>query len=526
MTAWRDVTALYQIYPRSFQDSNGDGMGDLPGIISRLDYLVELGIDAIWLSPVYVSPQADCGYDVADYRAIDPMFGTMDDMDRLISEAHQRGIRVMMDYVANHTSIEHRWFQQSRSSRDNPYRDFYVWRDPRDGAEPTNWISLAGGKSWTFDEATGQYYLHSFMRDQPDLNWDNPRVRDAMYEVLRYWLDRGIDGFRVDAEWPISKIYEDDPVAHDGDPDPMNYGHYHHTKCKNGPDMLRYMREMSDVVAAYRDRFILFEYYTDEQLNDEIAEYVSILELNPRVSSPFVFDMFRLPWHADQRAHRMADLYARKPNRARLVHAIGNHDQSRIVSRFGEPQARALAVAELALPGIPTIYYGEEIGMRDYQVPAEQRQDKFIDFTEGGGMGGRDPERTPMRWDDSEQAGFTTGKPWLPIGTRVKSCNVASQQTRPDSMWSLYHRLLQFRRDNPLLRDGKYVPRQTESGYVWAYEVVDGDERMMVAVNFADQPQIITVPGYSSIAVSSQAHQRAIVQDHVMLGAYEAVICQ
>lgn len=523
MKAWWDITALYQIYPRSFQDSDGDGTGDIPGIISRLEYLVDLGIDAVWISPMYASPQADCGYDISDYRAIDPVFGTMDDMDRLIAEAHARGLKIMMDFVPNHTSIEHEWFRQARQSRDNPYRDFYVWRDPVDGHEPTNWISLAGGRSWTFDEPTGQYYLHSFMPEQPDLNWDNPRVRDAMHDVLRWWCERGIDGFRVDAEWPISKRYVDDTVSEHGDPDPEHYGHYLHDACKNGPHMLRYMREMTDVVAAYRDRFMVFEYYTDENLGEELQEYADIFALNPRVASPFVFDMFRQPWHATDRSQRMAALYAQLPHGARPVHALGNHDQMRIASRFGEAGARALAVMEMALPGIPTIYYGEEIGMRNYHVPRSALADNFGDH---GGMGGRDPERTPMRWDDSEQAGFTTGKPWLPIGSQLRSCNVAAQHLDGTSTWTLYHHLLQLRRDNPALRHGEYQPLDTTSGYVWAFAVSHGGERMVAAMNFADQPQMIALDDTARVIISSDHHPRPIVQGHVMLGAYEAVICR
>lgn len=523
MRSWWDVTSIYQIYPRSFQDTNGDGIGDIQGIISRLDYICELGIDAVWISPMYMSPQADCGYDISDYRSIDPMFGTMDDMKQLIEEAHTRNLKIMMDYIPNHTSIAHEWFRQARSSRTNPYRDFYVWREPVNGREPTNWISLAGGRAWTYDEPTGQYYLHSFMPDQPDLNWDNPRVRDVMHDVLRYWCDLGVDGFRVDAEWPISKIYRDDTLSPNGDPDEESYGHYLHDACKNGPHMLRYMREMTDVIAAYRDKFMVFEYYTDENLRDELQEYIDIFALNPRVASPFVFDMFRQPMHAHNRAARMAELYARLPHGSRPVHALGNHDQSRIASRVGIDQASALAVMELALPGIPTIYYGEEIGMRDYEVPVDERKDNFV---EGGGMGGRDPERTPMRWDDSAGSGFTTGVPWLPIGSRLATCNVARQHHDPRSVWTLYYQLLQLRRDNAVLRHGRYNPLDTQSGYVWAFEVTHEGERMVAAMNFADQAQMITIPDVTRIIISSDRHPRAVVQNHIMLGAYEAIICR
>lgn len=504
-------------------DSNGDGIGDLAGVTSKLEYLAGLGVGAVWLSPVYASPQADCGYDISDYRQIDPMFGAMRDMELLILRAHELGLKVMMDFVPNHTSDQHEWFVQARSSRDNPYRNYYVWRDPReDGSEPTNWISLAGGKAWQYDEASGQYYLHSFMAAQPDLNWDNPRVRDEMHNILRFWLDKGVDGFRVDAEWPISKVYTDDPLNPEYDGGPDDYGSYLHTNCKNGPNMLRYMREMSDVVASYQDRFMVFEYYTEPELGDEIQQYKDIFDLNPRCAGPFVFDMFRMEWHARDRATRMAKLYASLPIDGRPIHALGNHDQSRVATRLGEIRARALAVAQLTLPGIPTIYYGEELGMRDYEIPANARHDNFL---EGGGMGGRDPERTPIRWNSSSHAGFTTGTPWLPIGDDVATLNAHTQLDDENSFLSLYRNLLQLRAQHEVFRSGTYTPVNAHNGYVWAYEVTDGSQHMIVAVNFADQAQLVTLPGKGHVLISSDA---SCVTDRydgsAMLEPYEAVV--
>lgn len=522
MTAWKNVTAIYQVYPRSFMDSDGDGVGDLAGITSKLDYLAGLGVGAVWLSPVYASPQADCGYDISDYRQIDPMFGTMRDMELLIERAHELGLKVMMDFVPNHTSDQHEWFQAARSSRDNPYRDYYVWRDPRDGAEPTNWVSLAGGKAWEYDEASGQYYLHSFMAAQPDLNWDNPRVRDEMHNILRFWLDKGVDGFRVDAEWPISKIYKDDPLNPNYAGDSDEYGSYLHIHCKNGPNMLRYMREMSDVVASYQDRFMVFEYYTEPELGDEIAQYKAIFDLNPRVAGPFVFDMFRMEWHAHDRAARMAKLYACLPQDGRPIHALGNHDQSRVATRLGDSRARALALAQLTLPGIPTIYYGEELGMKDYQMPAGDRHDNFL---EGGGMGGRDPERTPMRWNNGANAGFTTGKPWLPIGDDVAALNAHAQLDDSDSFLTLYRDLLHLRAQHDVFRNGVYADVDVQNAYVWAYEVTDGSQRMIVAVNFADQSQVVNMPGKGHMLLSSDPTSVVDRYDGwAMLAPYEAAV--
>ncbi len=519
---WANSTALYQIYPRSFMDSNGDGVGDIPGIIEKLPYLQGLGVDAIWLSPVYASPQVDCGYDVSDYRTIDPLFGTLADMDALIAATHKSGLKIVMDFVANHTSNQHEWFKQASTDRHSPYRDYYVWRDAKlDGSEPTNWISLAGGKSWTWSESAGQYYLHSFMPEQPDLNWDNPKVRQEMCDILRFWLDRGVDGFRIDAAWPIAKSYEDEVVL--DAKHPADYGSYVHDKCKNGPKMIAYMKEMAQVMTEYTDAFMIFEYYTDEHNKDEVGEYQELSYINPLVSAPFVFDMFRLPWHASARAKRMAELYQRIAPGVRISHALGNHDQTRIVSRFGESQARALAVAQLTLPGMPTIYNGEEIGMSDYAVPKSARQDNF---QAGGGMGGRDPERTPMQWSDEAHAGFSTQQPWLPVNVDYKTVNVAQQQHEPESMLALYRQLLQIRRNNKVFRDGTYSPVDPKNGYVWAYQVSNGDESMSVYVNFADQPQKIASPAGQLLVSSVFAVESHSIEANYTLAPYEAVVIQ
>lgn len=520
MKKWAEVNALYQIYPRSFKDTTGNGVGDLKGIIQKLPYVKDLGADAVWLSPVYMSPQRDCGYDINDYRLIDPLFGSMDDMDNLIATAHGLDLKVMMDLVANHTSDQHYWFQQAKLSRANPYRDYYVWRDAKpDGSLPTNWLSMAGGSMWEYDAATNQYYLHSFLPDQPDLNWDNPKVRDEVKNIMRFWLDKGVDGFRVDAEWPISKIYEDEVFVPGCENAPNEYGSYVHDKCKNGPNMLAYMKEMGNVLKEYYDAFIVFEYYTDEQYGDETGELVQVFKLDNQHMSPFVFDMMRLDWHASKRAARMKELYGRMPQGSVPFHALGNHDQPRAATHFGEQQARALAVAQLSLPGVPTIYYGEEIGMQNYVIPADMRRDNF---KEGGNMGGRDPERTPMQWDDSEGAGFTNGKPWLPIAQNYASVNVQSETADPQSFYALYKKLLNLRQNDRNLRSGVYKPIETGNGYIWAFSV----GRKQVYVNFANQPQKIN--GVQGRAVISSANVGADyhVHDEYILQAYEAVMIE
>lgn len=523
MKPWSESSALYQIYPRSFQDSNGDGIGDLVGISQRLDYLVELGVDGFWLSPIYESPQYDCGYDISNYYAIDPMFGTMNDMDNLIAESHIRGLKVVMDFVPNHTSQEHEWFREASSSRDNQYRDFYVWRDAKpDGSPPTNWISLAGGSAWQWHEPTQQYYLHSFMPEQPDLNWDNPNVRTAMHDVLRFWLDKGIDGFRVDAEWPISKVYADDPINPGSNDEPGHYGKYLHTNCKNGPNLLRYMHEMTDVVAAYDHRFMIFEYYTEESFGDPVGEYVDVFALNPGVAAPFVFDLFRLDWHAQKRADRARELYGRIAKGSLPIYCLGNHDQTRIASRYDIARARALAVLQMSLPGLPTVYYGDEIGMQDFHIALDETHDNF---KEGGAMGGRDPERTPMRWTDGENTDFTTGTPWLPIGDNVATINVHWQESHNESMLKLYKTLIALRRD-PVLLHGDYEPLDRTNGYCYGFTRRHASGAFACIVNFADQTQSMDLPSAGDVMASSDI-SRAIgdmVSSHLVLEPYEAVL--
>lgn len=496
MTTWRESNAIYQIYPRSFQDSNGDGVGDLNGIISRLDYLsTTLGVDAIWISPFFPSPQQDFGYDVSDYCNVDPSQGTLKHFKHLLDEAHRRDLKVMIDFVPNHTSDLHIWFQEARSSRDNPMRDYYVWRD-----QPNNWISLAGGSAWTYDEATEQYYLHSFMSSQPDLNWDNPVVRDEMKNALRFWLNMGVDGFRVDAVWPLSKDpdFADDPVSDESLSDD-NFGKYIHSKCRNGPHLYEYLAEMSNAVAEYDDCFMVFEYYSDYHLGDSMRQVHEVHAINPDVSSPFFFDGIHAPWHAEEFGKLLTDYISGLSDDARPVICFSNHDQSRMVTRFGRSQAKVLAMMQMTLPGTPCMYYGEELGMEDVDTSAEATRDNFEANSD---MGGRDPYRTPMQWDSTKYAGFSSSHPWLPVDPDHITENVADELADVDSSLNFYRMLLSLRRNNDALIGGDFRVVDVKNGYVLAYERSIRQEKYLVLLNFADSDQIVTVDQSAKVVMS------------------------
>lgn len=516
---WSDVSALYQIYPRSFRDSDGDGIGDIRGIISKLDYIQTL-TDAIWLSPIYASPQKDFGYDVSSYTELAPEYGTLDDFARLIEAAHARDMKVLMDFVPNHTSDQHEWFKQSRSSRDNPKRDWYVWRDAKDGGEPNNWVSLAGGKSWEFDEQTGQYYLHSWMSNQPDLNWDNLDVRAAIKGTLRYWLERGVDGFRVDAVWVMAKDpdYSDDPVRAGGDIN--DYGGYEHTKCRNGARLNEYLGEMAVTVAEYGGLLVL-EYYSTPEFGDSYTQLYSLQSINTESCTAFFFDPLHWPFTAQAMGEGIAGYLAGLPQGALPVFCFGNHDQTRIVTRFGgEAQARLIATMQLTLPGMPCIYNGEEIGMKDGYIPAGEGKDGF---GSDGMMAGRDPERTPLQWDESEYAGFSTIKPWLPVDASRQTINVAREESDPHSMLALYRTLLRARRESQALRTGTFTLLGYENN-ILAYEVTGQYETYAVMINFNDVQHRVAVTGGRIVCSSAQVLGSAGNAGEIILAPYEAIV--
>jgi len=491
---WWQRGIIYQIYPRSFQDSDGDGVGDLRGIAARLDHLLALGIDAVWISPFYPSPMKDFGYDISDYCDVDARFGTLADFDTLLAAAHARGLKVILDFVPNHTSDRHPWFVDSRRSRDAAKRGWYLWRDPApDGGPPTNWLSNFGGSAWTLD-AGGQYYLHSFLPEQPDLDWRNPAVRDAMDNVLRFWLDRGVDGFRIDVAYHLIKddAYRDNPVNPDfksGDP---SWHHVLPLYTADRPETLEILARMRRVASAYdrpgHERVLIGELYLPLQ---RLVAYYGIdgAGIASGVQMPFNFLLIDAPWHAREIGRIVADYEAALPPGAWPNWVLGNHDKSRIATRAGHAQARIAAMLLLTLRGTPTLYYGDEIGMTDVAVPRDAIQDPLERNEPGKGVG-RDPERTPMQWDAGVHAGFTSGVPWLPLSADSARINVATLGALPDSILTLYGELIALRRRQRALVEGAYRALHVDDR-VLAYERRVDDERTVVVLNFTDEPAAV-----------------------------------
>jgi alpha-glucosidase len=489
---WRDGV-IYQIYPRSYMDANGDGVGDLEGIRRRLDHLAWLGIDAIWISPFYPSPMADFGYDVADYCGVDPLFGTLADLDRLLADAHARGIRVIVDWVPNHTSDRHPWFLESRKSRGSPKRGWYVWRDPRPGgAPPNNWISVFGGSAWELDPATGQFYLHSFLREQPDLDWRNPEVVAAMHDVLRFWLDRGVDGFRIDVIHRIGKHPElpDNPVVPGREG--HGYGGQQHVHDENHPDLREALRGIRRVLDAYPERMTVGEVaVTDPSVVAAFYGQGDALHL------AFNFAFTASPWQAARFRAETEGFEAALPASAWPDVVLSNHDVPRHASRYddpalGEARARVAATMLLTLRGTPFLYYGEEIGMRNVPVPEDRLQDPLARTLHP--KLSRDPERTPMQWEPGPGAGFTRGEPWLPIAADADARNVAAQRGDPRSLLSLYRELIALRRRTPALHRGSYRTLAAPEG-VFAYERRSGESCARVALNFSGEAVRVELGG-------------------------------
>jgi oligo-1,6-glucosidase/alpha-glucosidase len=494
---WWQRGVVYQVYPRSFQDSNGDGIGDLRGIESRLDYLAGLGIDAIWLSPVFPSPMADFGYDVADYCGIEPMFGTMADFDRLLQAAHARGLKLLLDFVPNHTSDQHPWFEESRSSRDSPKRDWYIWRDgAADGGPPNNWISDFGGSAWTWDEQTGQYYLRAFLPQQPDLNWRNPQVRSAMLDVLRFWFDRGVDGFRVDVLWHIVKAEglpdnPPNPAWHPGMNERDRVLQVNSTDQPEAHAIAAEMRRIADEYGARtgQQRVLIGEIFLP---NDRLARWFGTPK-QPQVHLPFNFALIENEWRAETLGLLIAEYEASIPQWGWPNWVIGSHDAPRIAARLGEAQARVAMMLLLTLRGTPTLYQGDELAIGQVEISPDRLRDPREIRQPGIGLG-RDPSRTPMAWDGSAQAGFTTGQPWLPLHADWPVRNVAKQEADQDSMLNLTRALLRLRRELAALSVGDYIP-VASSGGVLAYTRHAGTSRVLVALNLNDEPEPMPDPG-------------------------------
>jgi len=487
---WWQHAVFYEIYPRSFADSNNDGVGDLNGIASKLDYLKNLGVDAVWITPCYPSPQVDFGYDVSDYENIDPMYGTLADFERLASEAHKRNIRIIMDFVMNHTSDQHPWFKESRSSRDNPKRDWYIWRDGKGpGQPPNNWESTFGGSAWQFDPTTGQYYYHYFYKQQPDLNWRNPAVEKAMFGVTRWWYQRGVAGFRLDA---VDTLFED-PDLHNnpilpgknqyGDP---NMANVYNTKLPELHGVLQRLRKVADEY----DAVLIGETWTKNIA--ELKQYYG--EDNNELQMPMDFLFTKVDkLSPDEFRKQIAGVNAA----GWPVYVLSNHDIVRAYVRYGDGVhndaiAKVMAGLYLTLRGTPIMYYGEEIGMTNNDP--KRRQDVKDPI---GKLGwpkdkGRDGERTPMQWNTSENAGFSETKPWLPVPASYKTHNVETELKNPDSILNFYKRVLALRHDDAALRDGDYVALNKNDHNVLSYLRRYKDEAVLVALNMSSSKQQVS----------------------------------
>ena len=518
---WWQSSVVYQIYPRSFQDSNGDGIGDIPGITKRLPYIRELGADVIWLSPVYQSPNDDNGYDISDYQAINPEFGTMEEFDEMLQTAHSLGLKIVMDLVVNHTSDEHRWFREALKGKDNPYRDYYIWRDPKEnGDAPNNWGSCFGGSAWKYDEASGQYFLHLFSEKQPDLNWDNPKVRDEVFSMMDWWLKKGIDGFRMDVISLISKPEE----LPDGTPGASGYASFNFVA--NGPHIHEYLQEMNRRVLSKYDIMTVGE--TSGVTVEEAKKYASLSgkELNmcfqfehvglddDPVRGRYGFGKLSLPefkanltkWQNELEGKAWNSLY------------FENHDQPRSVSRWGsdsseyrERSAKMLATCLHMMKGTPYVYQGQELGMTN--CPWESL-DEINDIESLGNVRqhmanglltgeeavevmrrtSRDNARTPMQWDDSDCAGFTTGKPWLKINPNYQSVNAAEELKRDDSVFHYYQKLISLRKQLDVIVDGTYELLEQDDPDLFVYTRTLGTEKLLVVCNFAGRQRSFRVP--------------------------------
>jgi alpha-glucosidase len=530
---WWQRGVVYQIYPRSFKDTTANGVGDLQGIIEKLDYLNDgspdsLAVDAIWISPFYPSPMVDFGYDVSDYCDVDPLFGDLATFDRLVAEAHRRNMKVIIDWVPNHTSDQHPWFVESRRSRENPKREWYIWRDPKpDGSPPNNWGSFFGGPAWTLDTETGQYYLHQFVPEQPDLNWRNPEVRDAMFETLRFWLDRGVDGFRMDVIGLIIKDEQlrDNPPDPDALPDLPKNDLFHRLLQVYNMDqdeVHEVLKEIRRVLDAYEERVAIGELW------GPLPRWIKYYgEDGDELHLPFNFRLMRQPWQAKAMRQSVDELETALPGFAWPNYVLGNHDIPRLVSRFGgQVQARVAAMMLLTLRGTPTLYYGDELGMENGVIPPDKIQDP-----QGINLGpewSRDVARTPMQWDDGSYAAFSTVEPWLPVSADYQSQNVASQSADPTSMLNLYRRLIRYRRSSPALQWGRYQPLDVEEDCFVYLREVDG-ERRLVALNFVDEARHLSIPGeaWGRVVLSTHLDREELVDlSRLHLRPYEGIIVE
>ncbi len=491
---WWERGVIYQIYPRSFQDSDGDGIGDLAGIEQRLDHVADLGVDAIWLSPIFPSPMADFGYDVADYCGIEPMFGNLAAFDRLLAAVHARGLKLILDFVPNHSSDQHPWFQASRNSRDDPKRDWYIWRDAApDGGPPNNWISDFGGSAWEWDAGTGQYYLHAFLKEQPDLNWRNPDLRAAMMDALRFWMDRGVDGFRIDVLWHIVKSagFEDNPLNPDWTPRQTERDRVLQCYSTDQPEAHAISAELRALADSYGERVLIGEIFLP---NERHARWYGTPEC-PQVHLPFNFQLIENEWDTRSLHRVIADYEASLPEFGWPNWVIGSHDAPRIAARIGEAQARVAAMLLLTLRGTPTLYQGDELGIGKVTIPRDRIRDPQ-DLRQPTLGIGRDRSRTPMPWDVSPNAGFSSAEPWLPLNDDWRTRNVAVQADDPASMLALYRDLLALRRAHPALAIGDITLSAPDDALLVFERALDG-KRLLVALNLTDRNAKLVLPDWA-----------------------------
>jgi alpha-glucosidase len=484
---WRNAV-IYQVYPLSFVDSDGDGFGDLEGVTSKLDYLSDvLGVDAVWFSPFFRSPMEDWGYDISDHTDVDPLFGDLKSAEKMVDEMHKRGMKVIVDYVLNHTSDKHPWFIESRSSRDNPKRDWYVWRDPdADGGLPNNWVSVFSGPAWTLDGETGQYYRHTYLSRQPDLNWRNPEVVEAMMDVVRFWMELGVDGFRVDAAHQMMK----DPLERNNPPVPPDYvrpwkdmGEYDnfvHLYDFGHPDVHEAHRQFREVVDSFgRDALTVGEIHIFD-----LPEWASYYGDNlDELTMPFNFHLMATEWNVPALRAKIESVMWNVPIGAWTNWTLGNHDEMRLATRLGVDRARLGAMLILTLRGTPFLYYGDELGMEDVPIPKESGRDPWGDNVE---YLSRDGARTPMQWTSDANAGFTSGNPWLPVAGDFAERNVENELDDPGSMLNLYRRLLELRKNSVALRRGSFLVHPSSTDEVFVYRRESDDETTTIVLNFSE----------------------------------------
>ncbi|NOJ38441.1 DUF3459 domain-containing protein [Bradyrhizobium sp. WSM 1791] len=502
--AWWRNAVIYEIAAISFQDSNGDGQGDLPGLLQRVDYLQWLGVGAVWLGPICKSPMQDFGYDIADFSAVDPRFGTMEDFERVVRALHEAGIKLILDFVPNHTSDQHAWFQESRTSRDNPKADWYIWAEAgANGGPPNNWLSRFGGSGWEWCEARRQFYYHSFLTSQPDLNWRNEQVRQAMADTMRFWLDRGVDGFRVDASAVLIKdeLLRDNPADPEADGNTPPPQKYTPVFTDDRPETMRCIEYIRNVLDEYDERLLCGEV---QGKTDRIGHFYG--NSKPRLHLPLNFALLDTEWNAVALQATIDAYFNAIPDGAWPDFVIGGHDKHRVASKLGQAQSRILAMLLMTIRGTPFLFAGDEIGSEQVKIPPEKIQDPFEKLVKGFDLN-RDPERAPLRWDDTARGGFTTGEPWLPL-SEDRSRNIEAQRRDARSLLNLYRELIALRRRERCLSHGEYRPRRAHNDIFWFARTLDETE-ILVALNLCREPRLLEWQGSGSRLMSTYLDREA-----------------